>query len=113
VQQHWPAIMERLHLDRPSIGAILEECNPVELAGNNLTIKSSGGSGFNHKMIERGISFIETIIEAEIGSSVKIKFENGGGDEPSQQKGPEVDSNPNDEKLFNKIVEVFDGEILR
>ena len=40
---------------------------------------------------------------------------NGGGDAQSKSKPNKKKSeiDPNDNKLFNKIVEVFDGEILR
>ena len=113
--EHWPSIMEKIHLVRPSIGAILEECKPDEFDGNNLMIKTTGGSGFSVKMVERGIPMIEKILADEIGSPIKVNFVNGGGDAQSKskpnKKKPEI--HPNDNKLFNKIVEVFDGEILR
>ena len=115
ILEHWPSIMEKIHLVRPSIGAILEECKPDEFDGNKLMIKTTGGSGFSVKMVERGIPTIEKILADEMGSSIKVNFVNGGGDAQSKSKSnkkkPEID--PNDNKLFNKIVEVFDGEILR
>ena len=115
ILEHWPSIMEKINLVRPSIGAILEECKPDEFDGNNLMIKPTGGSGFSVKMVERGIPMIEKILADEMGSSIKVNFVNGGGDTQSKSKSnkkkPEID--PNDNKIFNKIVEVFDGEILR
>ena len=113
--ERWPSIMEKIHLARPSIGAILEECKPNEFDGNKLIIKTSGGSDFSVKMVERGIPTIEKILADEMGSPIKVNFVNGGGAARSKskpnKKKPEID--PNDNKLFNKIVEVFDGEILR
>jgi DNA polymerase-3 subunit gamma/tau len=113
--EHWPSIMEKIHLVRPSIGAILEECKPNEFDGNNLIIKTTSGSGFSVKMVERGIPMIEKILADEMGSPIKVSFVNGGGAAQSKskpnKKKPEID--PNDNKLFNKLVEVFDGEILR
>ena len=113
--ERWPSIMEKIHLARPSIGAILEECKPDEFDGNKLIIKTSGGSDFSVKMVERGIPTIEKILADEMGSPIKVSFVNGGGAARSKskpnKKKPEID--PNDNKLFNKIVEVFDGEILR
>ena len=113
--ERWPSIMEKIHLARPSIGAILEECKPNEFDGNKLVIKTSGGSDFSVKMVERGIPTIEKILADEMGSPIKVSFVNGGGAARSKskpnKKKPEID--PNDNKLFNKIVEVFDGEILR
>jgi len=45
ILEHWPSIMEKINLVRPSIGAILEECKPDEFDGNNLMIKTTGGMG--------------------------------------------------------------------
>jgi len=113
--ERWPSIMEKIHLARPSIGAILEECKPNEFDGNKLIIKTSGGSDFSAKMVERGIPTIEKVLADEMGFPIKVSFVNGGGAARSKskpnKKKPEID--PNDNKLFNKIVEVFDGEILR
>ncbi|MBT4752948.1 MAG: hypothetical protein HOO07_04740, partial [Candidatus Marinimicrobia bacterium] len=116
VSKLWPEILEKIHLSRPSIGAIIEECIPTDLDGNNLTLQSFGKSGFNIKMVERGIPTIEKVILDKIGIPLKVLVKNGDGD--SQQKKivktrAEKISSPNDDKIFNKIVEVFDGEILR
>ena len=115
ILERWPSIMEKIHLARPSIGAILEECKPDEFDGNKLIIKTSGGSDFSVKMVERGIPTIEKILADEMGSPIKVNFVNGGGDAQSKSKPNKKKSeiDPNDNKLFNKIVEVFDGEILR
>ena len=46
-------------------------------------IKTTGGSGFSVKMVERGIPMIEKILADEIGSPIKVNFVNGGGDAQS------------------------------
>ena len=65
--------------------------------------------------MERGIPTIEKILADDMGSPIKVNFVNGGGNSQSKtkpnKKKPEI--HPNDNILFNKIVEVFDGEILR
>ena len=114
--EKWPMIMEKIHLERPSVGAILEECNPIELDGNKLIIKSIGKSGFNLKMVERGIPAIEKVITLIMDHSIKVGFINGENSEtPTDDTGTKSSSepHPNEDKIFNKIIEVFDGEILR
>ncbi|MDC0645876.1 DNA polymerase III subunit gamma/tau [bacterium] len=116
VSKLWAEILEKIHLNRPSIGAIIEECIPTDLDGNNLTLQSIGKSGFNIKMVERGIPTIEKVILDIIGEPLKVLIKNGDGDSQKKdivKKSTEKVSNPNDDKIFNKIVEVFDGEILR
>jgi DNA polymerase-3 subunit gamma/tau len=116
ILEKWPSIIQEIHLERPSVGAILEECNPLKLDKNNLTIKSLGKSGFNVKMIERGIPIIEKIIAELLNKSIKVQLVNGNENESSIEKTDiktETKPNPNEEKVFNKIIEVFDGEILR
>ena len=59
-------------------------------------------------------SILEKIIKAETGTALKLKIKNGEEAGGSQNKKPEkAEHNPDEKKLFNKVVEVFDGEILR
>ena len=106
ILEHWPSIMEKIHLVRPSIGAILEECKPDEFDGNNLMIKTTGGSGFSVKMVERGIPTIEKILADEMGSPIKVNFVNGDGDTRSKSKSnkkkPEI--HPNDNNYLIKLL---------
>jgi hypothetical protein len=67
-------------------------------------------------MIERGIPIIEKIIAELLNKSIKVQLVNGNENESSIEKTAiktETKPNPNEEKVFNKIIEVFDGEILR
>ncbi len=116
IVEHWAKIMEKIHLDRPSVGAVLEECIPVGLSGEILTIKTVGKSSFNVKTMERGAIAVERIISEKLNVSLKIKFENGENSDvksdPDQQKD-NTRSNSRDGETLNRIIEVFDGEILR
>ena len=112
--KNWSIIMDKVHLDRPSIGAILEGCMPIDIDKNELVIKFHGKSSFNIQMIERGISRIENIIQDIIGQAFKLKFINGDPQvEPKSKPEKTSETNKNNDKIFNKVIEVFDGEILR
>ena len=113
---HWAKIMEKIHLDRPSVGAVLEECIPVGLSGEILTIKTVGKSSFNLKTMGRGAIAVEQIISEELNVSLKIKFENGENSDVKPDAEKKIDntrSNSRDGETLNRIIEVFDGEILR
>ena len=116
IVEHWAKIMEKIHLDRPSVGAVLEECIPVGLSGEILTIKTVGKSNFNVKTMERGAIAVERIISEKLNVSLKIKFENGENSDvkpDADQKNNNTRTNSKDGETLNRIIEVFDGEILR
>ena len=59
---------------------------------------------------------VEKVTEEEIGTQIKVLIVNGAPDSSNKQKTDKVvksQPNSNDQNIFNKIVEVFDGEILR
>ena len=87
----------------------------AELLGLMIRAARLGRNMTSQELAERGISTIEKVIADEMGLPLKINFLNGGRDTPPQSETSQkkLDPHPNDEKLFNKIVEVFDGEILR
>ena len=109
--EHWASIMEKIHLVRPSIGAIMEECQPTILIGNTLIINATSSGIFSVKIVERSIPTIEKLISDEMDSPIKVRFLNNGEDTKSHKKKPNI--HPNDNKLFKKMVELFDNEILR
>ena len=116
IVEHWAKIMEKIHLDRPSVGAVLDECIPVDLKGKILTIRTIGKSNFNVKTMERGAITVERIISEKLNVSLKIKFENGENSDvkpDADQKNNNTRTNSKDGETLNRIIEVFDGEILR
>jgi len=116
IHEHWPAIMEKIHLKKPSIGAVLEGCRPLKISGNIILIQAFGKSGFNLKMIEKGIAIVEEILAETLHQSLKIKFIQDGGVKPAaniaDSNHEKTQPHPDDENTLNRIVELFDGEIL-
>ena len=78
-------------------------------------IKAFGRSEFNLKMIEKGISVVEKIVSEKFDQSMKIKFNQDPEPEPAKKavsNNEKTQSQPDDENTLNRIVELFDGEIL-
>ena len=117
VEVSWPDILENIRKKRPSIGAVLENSKPVDYDGRIVTIQGSSQSEFNLKMVEKQATIVEELISIKMGQSLRIKLINGNsglpGKSDKKDKKPKTGANPNDEKIFNRIVELFDGEILR
>jgi len=116
VTGHWASIIEKIHLARPSIGAIVEDYTPIAIEKNTVLLHSTGKRGFNEKMMDRGIPAIEKILSDEIGIPLKVGFKHSAEEKDAKQNTKnknQKEPNPKDEKVFNKVVELFDGEILR
>ena len=116
VTGHWASIIEKIHLARPSIGAIVEDYTPIAIEKNTILLHSAGKRGFNEKMMDRGIPAIEKILSDEIGIPLKVGFKHSAEETDAKQNTKnknQKEPNPKDEKVFNKVVELFDGEILR
>ena len=116
VTGHWASIIEKIHLARPSIGAIVEDYTPIAIEKNTVLLHSAGKRGFNEKMMDRGIPAIEKILSDELGKPLKVGFKHNTKEKDINQTTKnknQKEPNPKDEKVFNKVVELFDGEILR
>ena len=116
VTGHWASIIEKIHLARPSIGAIVEDYTPIALEGNTVLLHSGGKRSFNEKMMDRGLPTIEKILSDELGKQLKVGFKHNTDEKDTNQttkNNNQKEPNLKDEKVFNKVVELFDGEILR
>ena len=117
VEIAWPNIMENIHRIRPSIGAVLENSTPVDYDGSIVTIKGSGQSAFNLKMVEKHATVVEEVISKKLGQALRIRLIEGKSKTPinsaRKDEKPSAEVNLDDEKTLDRIVELFDGEILR
>jgi len=116
IETEWFNIIARINIEKPSIGAVLEDYSPISVNNELILLKAQQKTRFNVKAMERSMPLIESILLDIIGSKLKIKFEKTDLEaikEISNKKIVENESNPKDEEIFNKVVDLFDGEILR
>ena len=112
----WPNILENINRIRPTVGSIVEDFIPTSIDNNVIFLESTTSNSFNEKLMEMGTPIIEKEISERIDKNIKVRFENKhdkiSKDDSSHQKNQEeVDSN--DEKVYDRIVEVFDGEPIK
>tara|TARA_S200000501_G_scaffold365850_1_gene399840 strand:- start:629 stop:2323 length:1695 start_codon:yes stop_codon:yes gene_type:complete len=108
----WNDIIREININRPSIGSIIEECKPVELKNEILVLKYLPNNGFNESLFNRAIPFVQEIIYKHFGRKLTLDIIKG----KKQINNPEKlnsKSDQNNEEIFNKIIDVFDGEIIR
>ena len=117
INNQWKSIIDFVHQKKPSLGSVLEGCRPLDINGNILQIQTVGKSEFNLKMLNKGASIIEQIIVDLLSFQPKIKFttKSLGGKELKKEtsnNNQKAKDGSKVEETLDRIVELFDGEIL-
>ena len=95
----------------------MEGCRPLDINGNILQIQTVGKSEFNLKMLNKGASIIEQIIVDLLSFQPKIKFTTESLDgkilkKETNNNNQKAKDGSKVEETLDRIVELFDGEIL-
>ena len=114
IKGKWSDILETIHRVRPSVGSIIEDFTPYSINEDILTLNPTVKHGYNEKVLERGIPVIEKEIKEIVGLKIKVKFMINEDEKRKIKNKPNENRelNPEDDKVFDKIVDLFDGEIL-
>ncbi len=111
INEKWDELIEILSSDRPSIGNVLSHCEVSQFAGNRLEIKLINGNNFNLRTLEKNKIIIEKYFEKVYNTPLKTVFLMTKSDIPEKEK--DVDKNNiKTNKTTEKLIELFDGEIL-
>ena len=117
IKKKWSRFVEKINQDRPSIGTILAHSNPYELNGNLLVIKIYDLPKFSVGNLERNNQVIEKYFEDHYGVSLKLRaiISNEVDPENSNKiiEEPISSKKANGDDVVTRVLEVFDGEILR
>ena len=117
IEKKWSRFVEKINQDRPSIGTILAHSNPYELNGNLLVIKIYDLPKFSVGNLERNNQVIEKYFEDHYGVSLKLRaiISNEVDPENSNKiiEEPISSKKANGDDVVTRVLEVFDGEILR
>jgi len=117
ISNHWPNILVHITGLRPSIGTILENSKPVQFDNDFVQIQLSGQSSFSIKMLDRHLQWIENEIVQKTALSLKLKFSQEENDtlkaDTNGKKNESHGTQEDHSETVNKIIELFDGEILR
>ena len=111
IYEKWNELIEELSSERPSIGNVLSHCEVSHLTGNRLEIKLINGNNFNLRTLEKNKIVIEKYFEKIYNTPLKTVFLMTKSDLP--KKGKDFDKNNiKTNKTTEKLIELFDGEIL-
>ena len=102
--------------ERPLVSAMLEDYYPINVDRNVLYIQSKTSAIYNEKIINKGKELLKRHLESMSKAKVKVEIRLN---EKTIDKGTSIntklklENKANDEEIFNKVVDLFDGEILR
>ena len=120
IEEKWVGLVGKVTKERPSIGTALEHSEPVQLDGNKLIINVYDLPKFSVGNLNRNNQVIERFVEAHYGVGLKIKAEHAERNGTDAPKNPVAKESPTStapsqdrETVVSRVLEVFDGEILR
>lgn len=114
IKNKWEEVLGLINQIRPSVGSIIEDFVPVSIDDDLLELESKTGQGFNEKVLERGMPIIEKELEKVFGIKIGVKFKTSDIEKskPELNTGNNPKTSQEDDKVFDKIVDLFDGEII-
>ena len=124
IKKEWGSFIIMITKERPSIGTTLEHSLPTSLVGNKLIIEVSGLPDFSVGNLNRNNQVIESFLKDYFKNDVKIKavmskdeikpltpeISRDGNKVSNENINLKNDENDN---VVSRVIEVFDGEILR
>jgi DNA polymerase-3 subunit gamma/tau len=106
----WTEIIEGLEEKNSKIAHFLEEAKLSSFDGKQLLIELVNGHRFHLKTLEKDAEQIASVINDKLNQKIRIKFHiQENNEEKPEQKKPESAEHP----LFMKVLETFEGEIIR
>ena len=116
ISKNWKMLLDKIQTERPSISAMFEDYTPVKFDHNTLFIKSDSSAVFNEKILNKGKEILKYQLELISKNKVNVEIEineNFVNSKPTPNRDRTLENKSNDEEVFNKVVDLFDGEILR
>ena len=104
-----------MHVKKPSIASVLDNSIPINFENGKITIQVASSLEFHLNMIYKNSDLVKNILndEYKIGLDFVIekKSEKNSNDGQIPHSLDRFDNQDNDQ-LRDKIVDLFDGEIL-
>ena len=125
IKNEWNKFVIMISQERPSLGTALDHSIPASLVGNKLIIEVSGLPDFSVGNLNRNNEVIESFLKDYFKNDLKINaVKNEGDSKQSSMSDINIERNIDDNKETNlkndendnvvsRVIEVFDGEILR
>ncbi len=115
IKTNWHQVIEKIGSIKTSVAMVLEQTMPMDLKNRKLDIAVYDQPKFSFDRLERNRSLIENIFEEVFNHPVRMTFLlNEGTQEEIRHELPNASSVPiKGDPVVNRVIELFDGEILR
>ena len=115
IQDNWKKFIDKVHIKKPSIASVLDSSIPVKFENRIITIAIASSSEFHINMIDKNYDLVKNILNdvfsIDMNFTIKKKSESHV-DKNQIQDGAGGFSDQDNNQLRDKIVDLFDGEIL-
>ena len=115
VNEKWQDFIDSMHVKKPSVASILDKSKPISISSSDIIIEITSALDFHVNQIEKNRNSLITILSEIFGNGVGFKVQKGVEKENKSSginiKGNTPDSE-NDEQVRDKVVDLFDGEII-
>ena len=117
IKDKWQDFIKVVNSERPSLGSTLDHSIPTNIKDNQLTITVSGLPEFSVNNLNHNKELIQKYLSTFYGNEYALFFSwdsKNSNDVNLTNSEPEVREDSKDaDKVVEKIIEEFDGEILR
>jgi hypothetical protein len=115
LKENWQSFIDKVHIKKPSIASILDKSIPFDIVDGSITIKISSALDFHLNMIENNTDIINQILSTDFGEGIRFTIEKNNETtttDSDEKKNRQMVNTEKSEQIRDKIVDLFDGEIL-
>ena len=115
VIEKWKHFFDNTHIKKPSIASILDKSKPIYVSDSTIIFEIASTLDFHLSMIEKNRDNINDILVETFGPGISFKVQKNTENEPESAESKIIDNETNherDEQVRDKVVDLFDGEIL-
>jgi len=112
IKESWLKITKKVKKEKPSLGSIIDSSIPIKFKNNTLTLRYESESGFNESLFVKSESFLQKLFNKYFTKITKIKIQKKINSKIIK-KNTSVEKVQKNDQILNKIVDIFDGEIIR
>ena len=115
VIEKWQHFIDNTHIKKPSIASILNKSKPIDVSDSTIIFEIASTLDFHLSMIEKNRDNINNILAETFGFGISFKVQKNTENEIKSKESKTIDNETNherDEQVRDKVVDLFDGEIL-